>query len=297
MNSTSTAVYGIRHHGPGSARSVRAALAGQRPDIVLIEGPPEADDLVALAADPDMRPPVALLGYVPGEPRQAAFWPFAVFSPEWQAITYALDAGIPVRFCDLPAHQAMADLLGAEGRDEITFGKLKLLDLGDLTWDKEMQLMCPTNRLGHVDVYIVSHHGWLQSSSPALVHAIHARVAIMDNGSKKGGAPSAWDIVKSSPGLQDLWQLHFANEGGAEHNTSDPFIANVEEADTGFYLKVTAHPDGSFDLDFGFRALDTRHLVFLSPSGERCDFGREPSHEACELRFRFHSSEPDVPQR
>src|ERR1700760_4942858 len=102
-SSASTAVYGIRHHGPGSARSVRAALAGQRPDIVLIEGPPEADDLIALAADPDMRPPVALLGYVPGEPRQAAFWPFAVFSPEWQAITYALEAGGPGRVCGLPA--------------------------------------------------------------------------------------------------------------------------------------------------------------------------------------------------
>ena len=62
----STAVYGIRHHGPGSARSVRAALAEQRPDVVLIEGPPEADELVGLAADPQMRPPVALLGYVPG---------------------------------------------------------------------------------------------------------------------------------------------------------------------------------------------------------------------------------------
>src|SRR6476646_3778510 len=111
MTSTSTAVYGIRHHGPGSARSVRAALAGQQPDVVLIEGPPEADDLVALAADPDMRPPVALLGYVPGEPRQAAFWPFAVFSPEWQAIRYALAAGVPVRFCDLPAahHLAMRE--------------------------------------------------------------------------------------------------------------------------------------------------------------------------------------------
>src|SRR5215472_557620 len=104
----STAVYGIRHHGPGSARSVRAALAGQRPDVVLIEGPPEADELVALAADPDMWPPVALLGYVPGEPQLAAFWPFAVFSPEWQAIRYALDAGVPVRFCDLPATHQLA---------------------------------------------------------------------------------------------------------------------------------------------------------------------------------------------
>ena len=101
-------VYGVRHHGPGSARSVRAALADQRPDIVLIEGPPEADGLVPLAADPQMRPPVALLGYVPGEARQAAFWPFAVFSPEWQAIRYALAADVPVRFCDLPAAHQLA---------------------------------------------------------------------------------------------------------------------------------------------------------------------------------------------
>jgi Family of unknown function (DUF5682) len=106
MASTGITVYGIRHHGPGSARSVRAALAGQRPDVVLIEGPPEADELVGLAAEEDMRPPVALLGYVPGDPELAAFWPFAVFSPEWQAIRYALSAGVPVRFCDLPAaHQ------------------------------------------------------------------------------------------------------------------------------------------------------------------------------------------------
>ena len=90
-----TAVYGIRHHGPGSARSLRAALAEQQPDVVLIEGPPEADGLLELAADEQMRPPVALLGYVPGEPKKAAFWPFAVFSPEWQAIRYALGAGMP----------------------------------------------------------------------------------------------------------------------------------------------------------------------------------------------------------
>ncbi len=93
---------------------MRAALAEQRPDVVLIEGPPEADGLVALAADEQMRPPVALLGYVPGEPKQAAFWPFAVFSPEWQAIGYALDAGVPVRFCDLPAaHQLAMAMKGA----------------------------------------------------------------------------------------------------------------------------------------------------------------------------------------
>jgi hypothetical protein len=128
-----TELYGIRHHGPGSARSLRAALGEQKPDVVLIEGPPEADGLVALAADPEMRPPVALLGYVPGEAGKAAFWPFAVFSPEWQAIQYALHAGIPVRFCDLPAanqlemrdHRArgprvdpIAELASAAGYDD-----------------------------------------------------------------------------------------------------------------------------------------------------------------------------------
>jgi Family of unknown function (DUF5682) len=113
-------LYGIRHHGPGSARSLRAALEASRPDVVLIEGPPEADGLLELARDPQMRPPVALLGYVPGEPKKAAFWPFAVFSPEWQAIRYALGAGVPVRFCDLPAgHQlAMAERGGARSRTD-----------------------------------------------------------------------------------------------------------------------------------------------------------------------------------
>ncbi|MFC4585539.1 DUF5682 family protein [Sphaerisporangium corydalis] len=86
-----------------------AELERSRPDIVLIEGPPEADALVALASDPDMEPPVALLAHVPGEPSRAAFWPFAAFSPEWQAMRYAARAGIPVRFCDLPATHSLAD--------------------------------------------------------------------------------------------------------------------------------------------------------------------------------------------
>jgi hypothetical protein len=99
---------GIRHHGPGSARAVGAALAELRPDCVLIEGPPEADGLIALAGHPAMRPPVALLAYADAEPSRAAFWPFAEFSPEWVAMRYAVAAGIPVRFIDLPAAQRFA---------------------------------------------------------------------------------------------------------------------------------------------------------------------------------------------
>ncbi len=129
----------------------------------------------------------------------------------------------------------------------ITFGKLKFLDLGDLTWDKEMQLMCPDNKLGHVDILIVSHHGWNQSSSPALVDAITPRVAIMDNGEKKGGSTPVLDTVRNIPGLETLWQLHFSDEGGPEHNAPADYIANLSGGDDpGNYLKLTAGPDGSF---------------------------------------------------
>ncbi|MEO3885873.1 DUF5682 family protein [Nonomuraea sp. B5E05] len=99
-------VLGVRHHGPGSARAVRDELERLRPDAILIEGPPEADPIVSLA--PGMEPPVALLAHVPGQPSRAAFWPFAVFSPEWQAIVYGTSAGVPVRFCDLPAAHSLA---------------------------------------------------------------------------------------------------------------------------------------------------------------------------------------------
>jgi hypothetical protein len=94
--------YGIRHHGPGSARAVVQELERQRPDILLVEGPPEADDLVRWLGDRGLEPPVALLGYATDDPRRAAFWPFAVFSPEWQAIRWAVEHGVPVRFFDLP---------------------------------------------------------------------------------------------------------------------------------------------------------------------------------------------------
>jgi beta-lactamase superfamily II metal-dependent hydrolase len=130
----------------------------------------------------------------------------------------------------------------------ITFGKLRILDLGDLTMDKEMGLMCPTNKIGPVDIYVVSHHGWLQSGSPQLVHGITPRVAIMDNGAKKGGSPATWDVIEKSPGLEDLWQLHYSEEGGEAHNVASTFLANLQGPDTGNYLKVTASADGSFSI-------------------------------------------------
>jgi hypothetical protein len=105
-------IFGVRHHGPGSARSLERALATLQPDCLLIEGPPDAEQAIALAAHEQMQPPVALLVYVPDEPRRAAFYPFAAFSPEWRAILYGLKHGVPTRFMDLPQWHQLADERG-----------------------------------------------------------------------------------------------------------------------------------------------------------------------------------------
>ncbi|WP_345713099.1 DUF5682 family protein, partial [Kineococcus glutinatus] len=101
-------VCGVRHHGPGSARAVLAALEALQPDVVLVEGPADADHLVPLVAAAGMEPPVALLAHVVGEPARAAWWPLAAFSPEWQALRWAARRGVPVRFCDLPSTVVLA---------------------------------------------------------------------------------------------------------------------------------------------------------------------------------------------
>lgn len=128
----------------------------------------------------------------------------------------------------------------------LTFGKFRFLDLGDLTKQKEIALACPANRIGAVDVYLTTHHGLDQSNARAIVHALHPRVAIMNNGPRKGGKPAAWQIVHDSPGLQDLWQLHYAVEAGADHNVPQDLIANPDEQCQGRYLKLSAQPDGTF---------------------------------------------------
>src|ERR1700694_2552772 len=95
-------IFGIRHHGPGSARSLRQALETLAPELILVEGPPKADTLLPLLVHAEMKPPVALLIYVPDQPRQAVYYPFAIFSPEWPAMRFGLTHDVPVRFMDLP---------------------------------------------------------------------------------------------------------------------------------------------------------------------------------------------------
>ena len=134
----------------------------------------------------------------------------------------------------------------------ITFGKFRFIDLGDLTDQKELGLVCPNNLIGTVDLYLVTHHGTQHpgtgdvSNAPAIVYALHPRVAVMNNGAIKGGHPVAWQTIHDSPGLEDFWQLHYSMAGAEKHNVPDQFIANVGGNDEGYYIKVSAEPNAVF---------------------------------------------------
>lgn len=133
----------------------------------------------------------------------------------------------------------------------VTYGHLRFLDLGDLTKKKEIELACPNNLLGNVDLFLVTHHGADLSNPKALVWALHPRVAVIDNGPRKGSSPAAWQIVHDSPGLEDLWQLHYAEESDKQHNVPEERIANVKENCEGKFLKVVAESDGTFTVTNG----------------------------------------------
>jgi beta-lactamase superfamily II metal-dependent hydrolase len=129
----------------------------------------------------------------------------------------------------------------------MTFGRFRMIDLGDLTWNKEQELVCPNNLIGKIDLYLTTHHGVAQSGAPVIVQAIKPRVAVMNNGARKGGSAEAWQVVHDSPGLEDLWQLHYAVDAGKDHNVAEPFIANLDES-TAHGIRITAHRDGSFSV-------------------------------------------------
>jgi len=137
---------------------------------------------------------------------------------------------------------------------QLSFGKFRVVDLGDLSSDREFDLMCPNNPLGTADVFMVSHHGQPRSNAPLLVHAIEARVAIMNNGIHKGGQPKVMAVIHSAPGLENLWQLHASQRSGGEYNAPELFIANLTadpDHATAYWIKISAQPDGAFTVANG----------------------------------------------
>jgi competence protein ComEC len=155
----------------------------------------------------------------------------------------------------------------------IRFGKFRTVHLGDLTKNKEFELMCPNTRIGAVDLFLGLHHGVSSSNSEVMIHATHPRVAIMNNGTRKGGAPDVMNVLHTSPGLEDLWQMHFSQLSGQEYTVPSIFIANMlddplsampmepiaappigapnvpsppQHNGPAYWIKVNAQPDGTF---------------------------------------------------
>jgi competence protein ComEC len=156
------------------------------------------------------------------------------------------------------------------------FGRFRMLDLGDLTWNLEHDLVCPTNLIGTIDVYLTTHHGLARSGVPALVEAIAPRAVLMNNGPRKGGSVETWDTLRKTKSVQDVWQLHYsvqrplsanfeekADPGGPGFNAPEDFIANLEPTpeppapargtpvpshSPAYFLKVSVQPDGSFSV-------------------------------------------------
>ena len=180
------------------------------------------------------------------------------------------DQGISNPFCaDFTPHGTEITSRAADGGDSrslslsLTYGRFRTVIMGDLTWNKEYELMCPNNPLGDMDVYLVSHHGSDTSGSPALVHALRPRAAVMNNGPRKGGAIQTFQILNRLPGSIDLWQNHYSVPGGQQHNRPDAFIANLDEGTStpdappgsapahngpAHWIKVSARADGSFTI-------------------------------------------------
>jgi beta-lactamase superfamily II metal-dependent hydrolase len=157
--------------------------------------------------------------------------------------------GTPNPLC--PSYQPLKEDLGENAHSiglVITFGKFRLVDLGDLYWNQEYDLACPNNLLGTADVFMTTHHAKQTSIAPQLVQALHFKAAIMNNGPKTGADPTAWQTIHTSPGAPDIWQLHAALNNDAAHNTPEKFIANPAENCEGNWIRLLVHPDATFTI-------------------------------------------------
>jgi len=145
----------------------------------------------------------------------------------------------------------------------LSYGRFRTIDLGDLTWNGELDLMCPTNRIGTVDLYLTSHHGLAKSGAPPLVHALQPRVAVMNNGTRKGGEPDSFRVLFGSPGLEDIWQLHWAYNVGLE-NSPATFVANIEDNATIAGVLAPPQPAAPRGGGFGGAAHSPAYLIKVS---------------------------------
>ena len=206
----------------------------------------------------------------PGDPVPVAGLDVRIIASHGTVLTTPLpNAGDTNPFCDgFMFHGDDITSRGGDAEDQrsvsavVSFGEFRTIIMGDLTWNKEHTLMCPDNKVGTVDLYLVSHHGSDTSGSEALVHALQPRAAIMNNGPRKGGAVQTFQILQAATSLEHLWQNHYSVAAGDEYNMPERFIANLQvgtgppeapavhmgEAN---WIKVSARRDGAFTVTNG----------------------------------------------
>ena len=172
-------------------------------------------------------------------------------------------AGVANRFCDgftFHGEEITSRYGDAEDQQSVSafigFGQFRTVIMGDLTWNKEHPLMCPDNKIGTVDLYLVSHHGSDTSGSESLVQALQPRAAVMNNGPRKGGALQTFQVLQGVESLEDLWQNHYSVPAG-DDNMSERFIANLQDfaspgddaavhTGSAHWIHISAERDGSF---------------------------------------------------
>jgi beta-lactamase superfamily II metal-dependent hydrolase len=182
----------------------------------------------------------------------------------------------------VPGQEATRAEDGRSVSTSITFGQFRTVIMGDLGWNLEHDVVCPNNKVGTVDLYLVSHHGAETSGSEAFVYALHPRVAVMNNGAAKGGAVQTFQILRQSPGLEDLWQNHYSIAAG-DDNRAEPFIANLEphslsaqggngqpvapnHMGAANWTKIAASADGSFTVTNNRSGFSKRYNAANTPS-------------------------------
>jgi competence protein ComEC len=194
-----------------------------------VQPAPAADDFIAKVY-PELYAKARHTVVKPGDKIAIAGIEVRVVTAAGETIKTALPgAGAPNPYCASfkPGENNAEDPMSVGVH--VKFGKFRTLHLGDLTRNKEFELMCPNNRIGAIDVLLGLHHGQATSNSEVLVHAVHPRVAIMNNGTRKGGEPETMRVVHTSPGLEDLWQMHFSQLSGQEYTVPSIFIANMAD--------------------------------------------------------------------
>jgi competence protein ComEC len=174
----------------------------------------------------------------PGDRLPIADIEWTIVSSAGKTLPYSMHgapgAGLKNGYCaDYKAKNITVDLENAQSVGSVVrYGKFRTVDLGDLLWNLEAELACPVNRLGTVDLMLTTHHGTNWSGVPALIYALHPRVVVMNNGTRKGAQLETFQTLQASPGLEDLWQLHWSVNGLLEYNAPGTFIANLESPAT-----------------------------------------------------------------